>query len=222
MKKLLAIIVSVFISLFNNISYTAVVDKQYTDNNYYKVDVSDAPDYREYYSSVPSTAKKYACKTANYNAQGRKVKMTTNVAYTGYWFENAVNMDEASLSNTSNSYTFASSGYIIIPFDGKLNTDSTTNNGENMTVICSVDGKDYQLTFTGMECWYCDVGRGDSGESSKYHTSDNQKGKSFKAGNVLGRSIGGKTVVEIKPIKKGKVKGSCTLQQFYKLTFTEG
>lgn len=221
MKKLLAIAVSFVISLFNNVSYEAVEGKQYTDDSYYKVDVSDAPDYREYYSSVPSTAKKYACKTTNYNAQGEKVKMTTDVKYTGYWFENAVNMTEDSLNASSNTHTFTSSGYIIIPFDGKLNTDSTTNNGENMTVICSVDGKDYQLTFTGMECWYCDVGRGDLGESSKYHTSDNQKGKAFKAGNVLGRSVGGQTTVEVKPIKNGKAKGSCTIQQFYQLTFTK-
>lgn len=220
MKKILAIIVSFLLSAFNSLDFNMAGDKQYSVNDYYTIDVEDAPDYREFYSGTPSASNKTSCKTTNYSAQGKKVNMTSNVSYSGYWFENGVSKSEDILSDDT-KFTFTSSGYIIMPFDGTLSTDSTTNNGKNMTVVCNIDNKQYRITFENMECWYCDVGRENIDESNGYHTSDNQKDKTFKAGNVLGRAVGGETTVEIKPIKNGSVIGSCSIKQFYQLTYTE-
>lgn len=211
---------SFLMSLSNSVEYAPVESTPYTDNSYYKVDVTDAPDYREYYSGTLSASNKLSCKTTNYSAQGKKVSMTTDVAFEGYWFENAVFKSEEDLASYTSTFTFVSDGFIIMPFDGKLNTDSTTNRGDVMTVVCSVNGKDFRLTFESMECWYCDVGRENIDATHDYHTSDNQKGKTFKAGNVLGRAKGGVTKVTVKPIKNGSVVGTCTVSQFYKLQYT--
>lgn len=196
MKKIFAMIMGLIMSLFNSVSYAPVEDKSITNSNFYTIDEADAPDYRELYGGVATASSLVSCKTKNFTAQGKPVNYieNKNVTYHGYWLENAITKADSDLP-TDKAYTFSSDTYIIMPYDGTLLTDSTTNNGHNMIVVCNVGSKSYRLKFTKMKCWYCDVGRTEPDNGNYVHTSDNQKGKSFKAGNVLGMAKDGTKVL---------------------------
>lgn len=196
---------SFLLSLTNSVAYTPVEDKSITASNYYTIDEADAPDYRELYGGVATASSLVSCKTRNFSAQGKLVNYTENqdVTYHGYWLENSKVVTDAELP-TSKSFKFSGESYIIMPYDGTLLTDSTTNNGHSMEVLCTVGSKTYKLKFTKMKCWYCDVGRTEPDNGKYVHTSDNQKGKSFKAGNVLGLSKEGTKVI-VHEMKDDKV-----------------
>lgn len=216
MKKILAIIIAFCTSLFNSVDFQVAGDKQYTADGYYQIDVGESPDYRTFYGSNPTASNLTSCKTTNYSAQGKRVSLDTSVSTVGYWFVNGVNMDEKNLPEEK-YYEFTSESYIICPFDATLETDSTSNDGSTMTVICSVDNKSYRLTITGMECWYCDVGRNFSSGTLFQHTSDNQKGHVFKAGNVLGKAKAG-TVINVCAIVNGRASSKAiSVKQMYQL-----
>lgn len=220
LKKLLAIVLAFFTSLFNSLEFQISDDKVYSESAYYTISEDDEPDYREFYGSINAGADTSGCKTTNYNAQGKLVDMAgTTVMYEGYWLENGTYKNINDISDQEQGYTFNSESYIIIPYDGVLQSDSTNNNGTTMTIFCSVGDVTYRLSISGMQCWYCDIGRHYSSDDNTFHTSENQKGKSFKAGNVIGLSTAG-TSISIAPIKNGKVVGTCTLQQMYMGTYT--
>ena len=210
------------VSLSSNTEYTVTSDKPYTEE-YYTIDVEDPPDYREYYGSISTTDATKSCKTTNFSAQGKKIEGST-----GYWFVNnmTVNPDELddhiTAHHRNNDSTkdidyyvvtdiFTTGNYIIMPYSGTLQVDSKTNDCRSMTVYCSApNGTEYKLVIYNMDCWYCDVSR----ENPTYHTSDEQKGKKFLAGNVLGKANAG-TTIKIIPIKNGSAIGTSTLSQFY-------
>jgi hypothetical protein len=86
-----------------------------------------------------------------------------------------------------------------------------------MVVYCTaLSGVEYKLVISNMSCWYCDVGRVDS---PTYHTSSEQNGKKFQAGNVLGRATSN-TTIKVIPISNGSSIGTATLSEFYSGTYT--
>lgn len=229
MKKFIAFIIAFIASLANNTSYTVTEDKPYTEE-YYKIDVADDPDYRQYYGTTSSVTSDTYCKVTNFSAQGKKVTGSD-----GYWFVNNLSANmmsidanyctEHHLNNNSSKpidyYTcsgcFTDGNYIIMPYTGTLECDSKTNDCSSMTVYCTADtGVQYKLVFMNMDRWYCDIGRV---EDPTYHTSDEQRGKKFQGGNVLGQATSD-TTVKIIPIRNGASIGTATLSEFYSGTYT--
>lgn len=220
LKKLLSMLLALFVALFNNVSYTATDDKDYTADSYYTVDVQEAPDYRDIYNSNATASKLNSCRTTNYSAQGRLVKYTDDVEYKGYWFENSTLKNQSDIPDDK-KFVFTSDCYIIIPFDGELVSESNTNSGHDMIVNCNVNNNKYRLTISNMSRWYCCMGRNNVSDMydldyAWVHTSVEQQGKQFKQGNVLGMGVKDKTtiVVEYLPDKGDPV--AISLQKFYK------
>lgn len=214
MKRLFALIIGFFVSMFNNVDYMVNDMQQFVPNSYYTIDVADPPDYREYYGATPSASNKLSCKTGNYSAGGKQISSVSSGVVKGYWLENMKLMRESAIPNVK-EFTFESETLIIAPYDCTLETESVTNQGNTMTVICSISGKNYRLVFDNMVCWYCDVSRNNLEETSGYHTGDEQKGKKFKAGNVLGKAANGTTVV-VSYIPENGDAQACTLLDMYK------
>lgn len=221
MKELLAILVGIFTSLFNSLEYQpADTTKLYAEDAYYTIDANDSPDYREFYGSIYSNGDLSGCRTTNYDAQGKLIEgLPNNVRYQGYWLENGTTTNIDSDKLIDSTYEFKSNCYIIAPFDCTLVTDTNSNKCDTMVVDCEIDDVIYRLEFTDMERWYCDVSRTYSSDD-KYHTSDNQKGKLFRAGDVLGVAQAG-TSVKVTPRNDTEYLGTCTFQQMYLGEYTE-
>lgn len=207
MKKLLALLTALFVSIFNNVEFTTTADRVYTADNYYKVDEADPPDYRDIYNFSPTASGKDNCKTANWSSNGREIKYdaTTPADTTkGMWFENRVDKSISDAELSGHTYTFTNSGYIIAPYDCTLQSSSKTNSGHDMVVVVELDGVKYRLTFSKMERWYCCMRKSADMDANAnildylwVHNSDEQQGKTFDRGCVLGSSISGETTVTI-------------------------
>lgn len=227
MKKILAMILAFIISLSNNTDYTITSDKPYT-KDYYTINVDDPPDYRKYYGTISTSDATENCKTTNFSAQGKKVSGSD-----GFWFVNNMSASLDSIDgnivehhkNNDGSQSvdyyvadgiFTDGNYIIMPYTGTLQCESKTNDCKSMTVFCkSPNGTEYKLVFANMECWYCDVSR----DNPTFHTSDEQTGKKFMAGNVLGKATS-ETIVKIIPTQGSSAVGTATLSQFYSGSYT--
>lgn len=234
-KELLSLILAFFTSLGTSTEFSIVQDKPYT-TNYYTVDVTDPPDYREFFSSGASASNETNCKTTVYSAQGKRVDGSV-----GYWVANNQTYQIGSLggkvvAHTPTDYVtqenkidyykveecFTEGVYIIMPFSGTLQSPSSNTMNNSITVYCThpETGVQYKLKFCEMRCWYCDIGRDGaldkSGEhGTMYHTSDEKAGKKFPAGSVLGVATD-KTYFQIVPIDQSEASiGTADLVQFY-------
>lgn len=233
MKKILAAIMAFFMSLSSSTDYTVAPSKTYTDE-YYTVVEDSLPDYRAYYGGGEKASITAGCKTNNYYANGKRV---TNK--TGFWFidgqsysiGDSIKITDAD-GNTSNGKkkdddgnaiipkgAFKDGQAIIIPYAGTLQTQSK-NGGSitSMVLKCSTaNGTTYKIKITGMKYWYCDSQRkGDI----QYHTGEEQQGKTFSAGNVVGYATTN-TKITITPVLKNGKKGTCSLKQFYNGEYTK-
>ena len=212
MKRLFAIALSFFVSLFNNVDFMVNDQQPYEASVYYTIDEQDPPDYREYYGQTPVASNKYSCKTSNYSSMGKRVNLEG--ATSGFWFVDGVYKYENSLPNDK-VYTFDSETYIIAPYDCVLESDSKTNHGDTMTVLCDTGDNKYRLSFKDIKCWYCDINRVNIEATKGFHTSEEQRGKTFFAGNVLCVAKDGSTVTVTKVTDSGK-EVACSIADMYK------
>lgn len=113
---------------------------------------------------------------------------------------------------------FLDGQYIIAPFKCVLDSRSVSGSVNSMKLICNVGATSYSIRINNMKCWYCDVNR--TGDL-QFHTSDEQFGKTFSAGNVLGVATP-ETYIIIRPVDaSGTVIGHCSMAQFYRGAFTK-
>lgn len=238
MKKLFSMFMAFLMSLSSNTSYNLVEEKPYT-GEYYRVSIEEAPDYRDYYSAKTSTTAEASCKTTKYTANGKIVEGTS-----GYWlgnnqelsldavegFTKELKTNDSINGSVIDRYSvvgcFSQGQLIIMPFSGELITESCNNDGKSMTVDCANPNNSeikYRLKIENMQCWYCDVGRDGAiaqGGGILFHTSDEKKGTSIRAGCVLGVATPD-TKVTFVPINSAEKKaGICTPKQFYLGTYT--
>lgn len=226
-------------SLGTSTEFKIVQEKPYS-GNYYTIDISDPPDYREFFNSSTSASNETNCKTSVYSAQGKRVEGSV-----GYWIVNNQTYHIDSMAgkvkghkstdtvNSKNkidyykvSKCFTEGSYIIMPYSGTLQSPSANSKNNSITVFCEhpETGVTYKLKFCNMRCWYCDIGRDGALDTSKdcgdmYHTSDEKAGKKFPAGSVLGVATD-KTYFQIVPIDDSESSmGTATLKQFYRGTF---
>ena len=170
MKKLIAWILSFFMALNANVEYTRQEDThEYVESEIYRFEGEyDYVDYRAQ-QAHSANSKEISCReTPQVASNAKQVKYASNntPSTIAYWFEG---------------------GVIVLPYPGYLSTENLqANDCTTMEVICKVNGVDaYRLTFSGMECWYCDTNR----EELVYHTWDNPDSngnrKQFAAGTFL-------------------------------------
>lgn len=246
MKKILAMILSFFMSLSTQTNYTMTEEKPYVASTY-KVEDTALPDYRAYFGGGEKASATAGCNTNNYYSRG---KLFGDCA--GYWFVDGevptdfnnimyhkkvetasggavqyktVRDDKKGIRENPNDSrikyvylrkgTFEENQAIIMPYPGKLESSSSTTGLNNMIVTCSAPGKShvFQISIKNMKYWYCDKDR--KGDIN-FHTGDEQQGKSFAAGHVLGYATED-TTITIKAMENGKVlsRAKVTLDSFY-------
>lgn len=222
MKKLLAWLLSFFMALGANVEYTRQEDThEYVESEVYRfVGEVEYVDYRSQ-QAHSSNSKEVSCRdTPQIASAAKQVKYESNntPGTLAYWFENGVTMSIKDIPNDSKEYIFDSSGTIVLPYPGYLTTENLqANDCTTMEVVCKVNGVDaYRLSFSGMECWFCDTNR----ESLTFHTWENPDSngnrKQFSAGTALGKSVEGQTSVVINPIENGAVSSrQCTVNDFF-------
>ena len=244
MKKLIALLMSFIMSLSTSTKFNPTDDKVYTKDTY-TVQETTLPDYRQYFGNAKASATS-GCNTHNFYSRGVRVQGDNVYGYwlvdgdnysidspdknkvTTYTYDSdgkkQTNTGQftSKTDNSGNKYIHTPKGMfpkgsaIIMPYDGTLS--STSANGSSitaMTVLCThPNGTQYRIQINNMKMWYCDKDR--TGEFD-FHTGEEQFGKKFSAGNVLGYATED-TYVVIKPIRNKKVLSdySLTLNKFYK------
>lgn len=73
MKRLLAMLMSLFLSIFNNVDYQAQGDMQFVSEGYYTIDEGTAPDYRDLYGTNPVASKEVSCHPTTFKGSGKQV-----------------------------------------------------------------------------------------------------------------------------------------------------
>ena len=225
MKKLLALLTTLFVSIFNNVGFTTMADRPYTGEGYYKVDEGEPPDYRDIYNYNPSMSGKSNCRTTNWSSGGIDVdysddEKNSQLAIGKYVEANTTdkvdNLDVKTITLKKHSY-------IIAPYDCTLLTSSNTSDGHTMELECTLGNNKYKIILKNMERWYCcnlrdmDVDASVSGNMLKYpwvHNSEEQQGKSFRRGNVLGVAIPNVTTATVVKVGVGGTK-DCTWKTLY-------
>lgn len=251
MKKILALITAFFMSLSTSTNYTVVSDKAYTTDTYQVTDTAmpDYRAYFLGGDGVSSSsgcqtinfnsnarpvgfgmgvwfvdgatpnasnkvdAKCFKAKLYEYDDKGKR---------TGDHEENCSIKVEEDGNTYSDAYVksgmFLDGQYIIAPFKCTLESKSISGSVTSMNLRCDVGANTYRIKIYNMKCWYCDINR--TGDYT-FHTSDEQCGKTFSQGNVLGVATP-ETYVKITPINSaGTAIGHCSMLQFYNGTYTK-
>lgn len=222
MKRIIALLLSLFLSIGNDINFIASEDKPYDADAYYTLDVMEPPNYRDIYGSNPVAARNLSCRAKTYKANGKLITYTDGAEHlNATWFEDGVTKKYDDLPNES-KFTFESEGYIIIPYDGQLMTSSETSTGHSMVVKCHVAGQSYRLTIENMERWWCCVGRDlptdttADGQVVWKHTCRELKGESLPQGTVLGKAQDGTTISVSIYDSTGNSVSTCSIADLYK------
>ena len=222
MKRLLSMLLALFLSISNNVDYQVQGDVEYAAGTYYTIEEGQAPDYRNLYGSTAVASREVSCKPIPFKGTALPVIYDDNAQHiNAYWFEGDVSKSYSELTVDEN-YTFEVTTQIIAPYSSVLLSSSQASDGQSMTVKCSVDGNDYQLQITGMDRWYCCMGRNENqkvtntlGELVWKHTCSELQGTKFNQGQVLGKSIAGTTVIKVFNYTSSDKITPCSLTEFY-------
>lgn len=200
MKRLLSMLLSLFMAITNNIDYQAQGDMQFMHDSYYTIDEGSAPDYRDLYGTNPVASKEVSCYPTTFKGTGKDIVYSdTNKHMQGVWIVNRATMRYADLPDGS-SYTFEAPGYILMPYTGVLRTSSTTSNGHTMVLSLEVDGTEYRMDIQNMERWWCCLGKLEPDSTDAIgnpvwkHTCGELLDTQVRQGYVLGNAAEGTTV----------------------------
>lgn len=200
MKRILALLLSLFTAITNNIDYQAQGDMPYQDDVYYTIDEGSAPDYRDLYGTNPVGSADVSCHPRTFKGSGEYLTYSDGKQHTrGVWIVNREGMNFDSLPDSS-SYTFENDVYIIMPFTGVLRTSSKTSTGHTMILSISLDGQEYRIDIQNMERWWCCLGKDKPdaqdalGNSVWVHTCGELLDTQIRQGYVLGMAQAGTTV----------------------------
>lgn len=200
MKRLLAMLLSLFLAVSNNIEYQAQGDMEFAYGSYYTIDEGTAPDYRNLYGTNPVASKEVSCHPTTFKGSGKFVTYSDNNQHLqGVWIENRTPMRYSALPDGS-SYTFESEGYILMPFTGVLRTSSATSTGHTMVLSVEVGNTEYRIDIQNMERWWCCLGKIEPddvdvlGNPVWTHTCGELLDTQIRQGYVLGNAKEGTTV----------------------------
>lgn len=200
MKRLLAMLMSLFLSIFNNVDYQAQGDMQFVSEGYYTIDEGTAPDYRDLYGTNPVASKEVSCHPTTFKGSGKQVTYKDeNTHIHGYWVVNREGMSYDKLPD-GDTYTFENEGYIIMPYTGVLRTSSATSTGRVMVLSVEVGGVSYRLDIQNMERWWCCLGKLEPDDTdilsnpTWVHTCGELLDTQIRQGYVLGNAQEGTTI----------------------------
>lgn len=200
MKRLLAMLMSLFISMFENVDYQFHADTPFEHNAYFTVDVREEDiDYRDLYGKQIAAGSNYSCVPSTYSAASSVVNYNDGATRVGAeWIVANSSKDYSEI--TGDSFLFETDAKIVCPYAGTLITSSKTSNGRSMEIAINVGGNNYRMVVEEMERWWCCDGKisYDDPEAQEWdHTCSELKGTTFKAGTCLGRATAGETKVTI-------------------------
>ena len=193
MKRILAMLASLWFAIANNIGYQASADVPYQAGEYFVIEEGFSPDYRSLYDKQPIAGGNNNCFYSTHPVQSG-LHLYTGDDLKQYEDLCAFTKDAYKEWKTGNipdttGYAPPAGSYIYSPFAGKILSNPTTSDGTAMEVRVELsNGEKYVISITGMECWYCDIARDLSVvEPDKFHTySDLGKAATVKAGSLLG------------------------------------
>lgn len=196
MKRLLAMLMALFLSMFENVDYEYQDAVPFAHDSYYTVQVPEQTvDYRDLYGKQIAAADSVSCVPTTYSVACENVIYSDGVTRVGAkWVEARVKKDISEIKDTT--FTFESDTQIACPYSGTLMSSSKTGTGTVMEVAIALGGKNYRLFLEDMERWWCCEGKADYDNPEKetwVHTCNELKGTTFKSGTCLGRAKAGKT-----------------------------
>lgn len=219
MKRLLALIMTFFFAMNNNVAFQASDNSVYAPESYFRIEGNEAPDYRymyENYTNIQTTGK---CLGQSLNVStGTSLLQVEENGIKGpykYWFDSSDHsMKVEGLSAFGNTYTFEGTAYIVAPQDCIVETTSSDGGGHSMK-LTTTDGK-YTIYVQGMERWFCCRRRStpdgvDPAEYTWIHTI-NTYGYKIPRGYMIGIATQGTTVT----VERANGVSISTMTEFYK------
>ncbi len=210
MKRLLAMILTVFFSIQNNVGIQFSGDTSFVVDSWYKIPEATAPDYRQLYSSGIQLTSADNCTPSTRVAQNAvQVDSENTIGVSAYWF--AESEDELYISDITDEveYTWSEAGEIIAPLNCTVVTPSTSGGGHSMR-LDTVSG-DYTFVFENMERWFCCRYRKDNAENAQWSHTLDVSGTTIKAGQLIGFAQKG-TTVKVYNTKTGNI---VSIKSFY-------
>ncbi len=204
-------------ALTNNIGYQQQNEVTYGDDKYFKITSTDEVDYRAAYGEGPTNTGNDSCHEAFFASSGKKViKGNPNL----YWL---IDNEIIKLDNIPDSISFTVSANcnIIAPTRCKIMSSSKTPSKTNdITLQCQVDSNSYTIKCENLERWWCCYGRTSAADvkgdiPTWEHTCTDSLNRIIQSGQVIGRALGGKTVITI---SKSGGNMSDGIREFYRNT----
>lgn len=201
MKEIIAICISVFYSLFNNVDYQPTNSNEFVPGEYYTIEDNYTPDYRELYESgVTSASTSSRCNPKSTEALSKTLLPSNQSTVKTYWIEAetfvADGKDISSLMSDPMCYTFAESARIVMPLDGRVVTHSdSSDNGHYIELTVAEDT--YKLVFANLGYWYCCRGLVSSATDNlldiNFEHCTDHFGTTLQAGQLVGYAVEGTT-----------------------------
>ena len=200
MKKILAMLMAMFISMFENVDYQYQAEVPFEHDAYYTVAIPEEEiDYRDLYGKQIAAGGNYSCVPTTYSVASYTVEYTDGATHAGAkWV--VANEPKCIDDISGNEFMFTTDCHIICPYAGTLLTSSNTSDGTSMEIAIAVNNKNYRLYIDGMERWWCCEGKvtyDNPDNCSWIHTCNELKGTAFKAGNCLGRALPDQTTIKV-------------------------
>ena len=198
MKRMLAMLMTVFFSIQNNVGVQFSADNAFMVDSWYTIQEDTAPDYRQLYTGGVQLTSADNCTPSTRTVQDAvQIESETTTGMSAYWF--AESLDTMSVTDVPDETEFVweTSGEIVAPLNCVVSTSATSGGGHSMR-IDTVAG-DYTFVFEDMERWYCCRYRKGSGTDEEgtpvpwSHTVD-IAGRTIKAGQLVGFAKEGTTV----------------------------
>lgn len=196
MKRVLAMLFSVFLSIQNNVGIQFSGDDAFVVGSYYTIQNTEQPDYRKLYTRGVQLKSADNCTPNTRMGKGlATIQSQSSAGLSAYWVAESTGAT-MSLSDVpdSNVYTYKEAGDIIAPLNCTIATSATSGGGHYMR-LDSLDGK-YTFVIENMERWYCCRYRKESG----YDTHGNPVqwehgidvcGTTVNAGQLVGLAVEG-------------------------------
>lgn len=191
MKRLLAMLMSVLFSIFNNVDYQASDNVDFSPDSYYYIEGSEVPDFKSVYIGNPADESK-RCVQSSEAVKGAHKVTSTNSSTVTYWLA-PERVDITTISGYGMEYTFTQEQAIVAPRRCKIYTHAASGGGHSMDLI-TLDNA-YRFHVENMERWYCCRNRDALSDSTSawQHTTDIY-GETIDDGYLIGNAQIGTTV----------------------------
>lgn len=215
MKRILAMLMTVFFSIQNNVGIQFSADNVFVVDSWYTIQENSQPDYRQLYTHGVQLTSADNCTKSTRNAKNLvQIASDSSPGLSAYWIAEGDGSMSINDVPDEGTYTWDKTGEIIAPLNCIVSSTATSGGGHSMR-LDTVAG-DYTFVIENMERWYCCRYRKSSGvdengnEVPWIHTVD-IGGSLIKAGQLVGMAKEGTTV----KVYNTKTGAMTSLQSFY-------